>query len=274
MAIDNQTKIDYFKEPLAGKTAEEAFKTKLTGILESHEENINQNISSIANLESSVSGLESSVSGLESSVSGLESSVSGLESIKIEKSIFTALNDFIVGTGVGTYVKKTPSEIRTILNVEEGATKEPTGSIAFITHTTLPYGYLKANGAAISRTTYANLFALIGTTFGVGDGSTTFNLPDLRGYFLRGWDDGRGVDSGRTLGSTQQDQFQEHDHNEGLGAKVLTQSGASGPTVIGMAPINITSFTGPIQLTQGVASGRSGTETRPKNIALMAIIKY
>ena len=65
---------------------------------------------------------------------------------------------------------------------------------------TPPTGWLKCNGAAISRTAYAKLFAAIGTVFGAGDGFTTFNLPDLRGEFVRGWDDGRGVDGGRAFG--------------------------------------------------------------------------
>lgn len=58
-----------------------------------------------------------------------------------------------------------------------------------------PYGWLECNGAAISRATYAALFANIGTAFGVGNGTTTFNIPDLRGEFIRGWDNGRGVDN-------------------------------------------------------------------------------
>ena len=58
-----------------------------------------------------------------------------------------------------------------------------TGSIVMYGSTTIPTGYLECNAQAVSRTTYANLFAVIGTTFGVGDGSTTFNLPDLRDNF-------------------------------------------------------------------------------------------
>ncbi len=54
-----------------------------------------------------------------------------------------------------------------------------------------PPGWLLCDGAAVSRTTYANLFAAIGTTAGPGDGSTTFNLPDYQGYFLRGVDHGK-----------------------------------------------------------------------------------
>lgn len=85
----------------------------------------------------------------------------------------------------------------------------PSGAVMTFAMNTAPTGWLKANGAAVSRTTYAALFSAIGTTFGVGNGSTTFNLPDLRGEFMRGWDDGRGVDSGRAFGSAQLDQMQK-----------------------------------------------------------------
>jgi microcystin-dependent protein len=71
---------------------------------------------------------------------------------------------------------------------------QPAQVVAFARNTP-PTGWLPCNGGAVSRTTYASLFASIGTTFGVGDGSTTFNLPDLRGEFVRGWDNGRGVDN-------------------------------------------------------------------------------
>lgn len=67
----------------------------------------------------------------------------------------------------------------------------------------LPDGYIKANGAELSRTVYAWLFSKIGTTWGAGNGSTTFNAPDLRAEFLRGLDDGRGVDPARVIGSAQ-----------------------------------------------------------------------
>ncbi|MEH6566916.1 MAG: phage tail protein, partial [Halopseudomonas sp.] len=79
----------------------------------------------------------------------------------------------------------------------------PAGMLAHFARTTAPTGWLKANGAAVGRVAYADLFAAIGTTFGAGDGFNTFNLPDLRGEFIRGWDDGKGVDVGRALGSWQ-----------------------------------------------------------------------
>lgn len=92
------------------------------------------------------------------------------------------------------------------------ATAVPAGAVSAFARNTAPDGWLKANGAAVSRTAYAALYSAIGTTFGAGDGSTTFNLPDLRGEFVRGWDDSRGVDSGRAFGSSQADQNKQHSH--------------------------------------------------------------
>lgn len=133
----------------------------------------------------------------------------------------------------------------------------PSGSVSFFASNTAPSGYLKANGAAVSRTAYASLFAVIGTTFGGGDGVTTFTLPDLRGEFLRGWDDSRGVDSGRVFGSSQADDFKSHTH------EVLVNSGqlgaGGGSNYLGQP--NLSGATG-------------GTETRPRNVALLACIKY
>lgn len=99
-----------------------------------------------------------------------------------------------------------------IYSKEEVDAKVPAGAILHFARTTAPPGWLKCNGSAISRVAYADLFAAIGTTFGSGDGFTTFNLPDLRGEFIRGWDDGRGVDGGRAFGSAQAGAIQSHDH--------------------------------------------------------------
>ena len=92
-----------------------------------------------------------------------------------------------------------------LLNADDLSGMVPSGAVLYFAGQTAPAGWLKANGAAVSRTAYAALFAAIGTTYGAGDGSTTFNLPDLRGEFMRGWDDGRGIDRGRAFGSAQGD---------------------------------------------------------------------
>ncbi|SAK88016.1 phage tail collar domain-containing protein [Caballeronia catudaia] len=88
----------------------------------------------------------------------------------------------------------------------------PPGALLPFMGSAVPVGYLLANGAAVSRQTYAALFAAIGTTYGAGNGSTTFNLPDTRGVCLRGLDNGRGLDPGRALGSYQADSYAWHGH--------------------------------------------------------------
>ena len=165
----------------------------------------------------------------------------------------------------------------------------PTGSVHMMATTTVPSGYLKCNGAAVSRTTYADLFAIIGTAHGAGDGSSTFELPDLRGEFVRGWDDSRGVDSGRNFGSAQSDQNKQHNHsasatssvsdpghfhdvpysNSDSGDGVIEESGTG---FSGVEPTN--SATTGISVSTSVSIGNSGgNEARPRNIAMMYVIK-
>lgn len=123
----------------------------------------------------------------------------------------------------------------------------------------LPAGWLYCNGQAVSRITYSGLFAMISTLYGAGDGSTTFNIPDLRGAFVRGWDDARGLDPGRSFASYQEDAFKSHTHTYTM--KYIT-GGASG----GGDPLNL----GTTTFNTGAAGG---TETRPKNYALYYCIK-
>lgn len=136
------------------------------------------------------------------------------------------------------------------------------GQVAFYGMSSAPTGWLKANGAAVSRTTYATLFAAIGTTFGTGDGSSTFNLPDLRGEFPRGWDDSRGVDSGRAFGSAQSGQVEAHTHQYNSYQNAApNQAWINGGSAWGNnGPWTSTSY--------------GGNETRPRNIALLACIRY
>ena len=95
----------------------------------------------------------------------------------------------------------------------QGAVSAPAGTIDVFAGTTAPSGWLLCAGQTVSRSTYANLFAVVGTTYGAGDGSTTFALPDLRGRVIAGKDDmggsaasrltagGSGI-AGTTLGAT------------------------------------------------------------------------
>jgi len=162
------------------------------------------------------------------------------------------------------------------------------GAVAYFAMSSAPTGWLKANGAAVSRTTYATLFTAIGTTFGNGDGSTTFNLPDLRGEFLRGYDDSRGVDSGRTFGSSQKGSLVAFDV-PGVGVfnigttTLLTLAAAQ--AVIGLDAYSTGDYAGgqipgvtatsTDTLPGDIAGGQCGSGvTRPRNIALLACIKY
>ena len=143
----------------------------------------------------------------------------------------------------------------------------PAGTVIPYGSTSAPYGYIKCNGAAISRTVYADLFVAMGTAFGSGDGSTTFNLPDLRGEFIRGWDDGRGVDSGRSFGSSQSHAFQDHTHNHSdHTAGFSHQTHYSGPHGPSSQYDSTRTTTG--------ASGNTAGETRPRNIAMLYCVKY
>lgn len=178
---------------------------------------------------------------------------------------------------------------------------------------TAPSGWLKCNGAAVSRTTYARLFAKVGTTWGAGDGTTTFGIPDARGEFLRGWDDGRGVDSGRDFASAQGGQNEQHNHASGsisgsagnatisgafgirrseaggLSETTSNYSGAfsEGGTGVGDQArietgssldeprlINFSNTHNHSVTISGSTANSGGDEARPRNIALLYCIKY
>ena len=160
------------------------------------------------------------------------------------------------------------------------------GMVAFFARTTPPSGWLKANGAAVSRTTYAALFAAIGTTFGAGDGRTTFNLPDLRGEFIRGLDDGRNIDIGRRLGTAQGDAIRNitgkldgsamGSGNQVLEGKMIA-SGAIGTTYQQRQWSGDQGGWGEQSVSFDFDASRVvpiANENRPRNVALLACIKY
>lgn len=168
------------------------------------------------------------------------------------------------GTGTGAM---TPPVTRAVLAAALSKQFTP-GDIKLCAKNSIDEGWLECNGAAVSRTAYAELFAAIGTTFGSGDGSTTFNLPETRGEFIRGWAHTRGVDTGRVFGSSQGEAIINHVH--GSGAQCYNTAGWNGSTYC------LHWGTGSSQGTfnTGNPTSGGGTETRPRNIALMFCIKY
>jgi hypothetical protein len=172
------------------------------------------------------------------------------------------------------------------------------GCVAAFASPEAPSGWLECNGQAIGRTEFARLFARIGTAFGAGNGSTTFNVPDLRGLLIRGWDHGSGIDSGRSFGSYQADAFQDHKHyfygiystisggwhdhvvhTGGFWSSVKLSGGGSyairrhdeGHRSWGESHSHGYTPSGSIS---GAVSGSRANETRPKNRALMYCIKF
>jgi microcystin-dependent protein len=166
--------------------------------------------------------------------------------------------------------------------VSSGATTAPTfnalvGSIALFAGTTAPNGWLKCDGTGnLSRSQYLNLWNFANSSnnivdettwlagrigsFSTGNGSTTFRIPDLRGEFVRALADGKAVDTGRVIGTAQADDFKSHSH--------LLKRDASGAGATGGDTGN--SWNGSYRTTETAG----GTETRPRNIALLYCIKF
>lgn len=168
----------------------------------------------------------------------------------------------------------------------------PTGIMTPLSGTTVPQGWVRANGQSLSRSAYPALWAFVQTSenlasseeaktagqYGPGNGATTFTVPNLEadgGYFIRP------VSSGRGIGTVQQDEFKSHDHGGATGPAgshshdyVLINNGPSAGGSGGGKTINRT--TGQTSVAPNhthPVTAQGGTETRPKNIAYPVIIK-
>jgi microcystin-dependent protein len=176
----------------------------------------------------------------------------------------------------------------------------PAGAVMHYAMQTAPDGWLVCNGATVSRLTYSALFAAIGTSYGAGDGVTTFKLPDLRGEFIRGWDGGRGVDGGRAFGTLQADAFKTHNHAitdpghthrvadpghthamsqiENFNSIGITRNtdrgGGDNRSTAGPLPSARTGITIASSSTNITIADAGSIETRPRNVALLPCIKY
>ncbi|WP_233201081.1 tail fiber protein [Chromobacterium alticapitis] len=163
-----------------------------------------------------------------------------------------------------------------------------TGQVAFFAMATPPDGWLPANGTTISRSTFASLFAAIGTTYGAGDGTTTFNLPDLRGEFVRGWD--ANVDQGRVFGSKQKGSLVIHNDDQDIyaGGIINNMTNKAVRDVAGYDFVpEVKDYTSGLVINnltllnqQAISQVFGGNPqnwmymTRPRNIALLPCIKY
>jgi microcystin-dependent protein len=175
----------------------------------------------------------------------------------------------------------------------------PSGAMTAFAGSSAPSGWLMCNGSAVNRTTYSALFAVIGTTYGSGDGSTTFNLPNTQGVFLRGA--GSQVVNSVTYtgeyGTTSSDSLQGHEHtvststtgvslspngdfvyyNHGGFTNSWSIGGGSNVSLEGTISVSDPGHTH--TLSDPTSDGTNGTprvanETRPVNLAINYIIKY
>lgn len=164
----------------------------------------------------------------------------------------------------------------------------PAGVVFPFAGTVAPYGYLLCNGDPVSIAEYPQLFLAIGTSHGIGDGSTTFNLPDYRGRFLRGVDGdaGRDLDKGlrsatnggnpgNAVGSVQEDVNKLHGHPVRWNNQGSASADLFGGIVLNSdSVVDTASYTGSVTSTRGQnIGGDGGSESRPKNINVNYIIK-
>lgn len=163
-------------------------------------------------------------------------------------------------------------------NLNRPGDGSPVGSIVYFAASAAPVGWFECNGAVLDKTIYVDLFNVIGYSFG-GSGNQ-FLLPDLRGEFLRGWDNGRGVDSSRAFGTAQTDAMRRL-----VGEAPMYAVGGfgNGSGVFSQLPQNAQgNGTSPAQYpnygvrfdSQAALPSNTASEFRPRNVAFLPCIKY
>jgi len=166
----------------------------------------------------------------------------------------------------------------------------PTGSVLQVIFSAAPQGWLLANGSTIGNVgsgathesaDYEDLFVLCVNYFGnagteLWANGDTVMLPDLRGYFVRGWDNSRGIDSGRAINTTQTDENKSHNHGGGDHTHNHWGSipmGGISHSIINSSSSSSSSQQSGLIVSSGTIISTEGSESRPKNIALNYIIK-
>lgn len=241
--------------------------TDVQGAIDEVNGNVDVDSARIGALETTVGGAGS---GLVKDVSDLGTAVGTLETTVGDSNAGLVKDVADLGTTVGDSSAGLVKDVSD-LQTEVAGLALPSGMITPYGGTTAPSGWLLCDGTAVSRETYANLFAVIGTAFGSGDGSTTFNVPDMRecttkGAGLYGGTVGAHVDSdGLDVGEFIDDRVQSHTHTytERYNAMGYVQGGTVEMYNDGNATTVATSTNG----------GRYGDTTEVKSIGVNYIIK-
>jgi len=198
--------------------------------------------------------------------------------------------------GIGTPDTPIPNDKLTIngsLNVSGVFNMMPVGTVLMFTGSTAPNGFFVCDGTPVSRTTYANLFSIIGTTFGIGDGSSTFNLPDMRESVPVGAGTLDSIKQGSnhgaiathdsySVGIFKDDQVQGHKHKDAeYYSPVLDgifggeYGGYHSPNIQDRGNSNTNILYTSTPITDGTnGTPRAGTTTHGKQLGLNFIIKY
>lgn len=184
-----------------------------------------------------------------------------------DRSTKVANTEFVSNTA-GVIIAQLQASVAALQDAINSTRPVPAASVFYLATTTVPYGYLEANGQAVSIATYNALWIALGQP---NNGNGTFNIPDLRGEFIRSWDNGRGVDPGRVFRSVQGSQNADHTHSyvdtyyrEAWGPNGNGPGIGSNRTDYDNYDYNYTRNT----------NGSGGSEARPRNVALMPIIKW
>lgn len=254
----------------------------------------------------------STSAGITAVVGVCNTTVSSGGTVKIDYGFYNSFSSLTAGTiyyiGTGGAITSTkpslyPVEVgravsATRINLNFREDDKPVGTIITTALTAAPKGYLECDGSEVSRTTHARLFGELGVIYGNGDGSTTFNLPDYRGRFLRGFDNTAGTDpdagsrtdrgdgtTGDAVGTKQLDAMQGHHHTqEHTNANFqFTNTPSTGSVNSGFLDGSNTAGSHPSSTPHHLAKdpytdGTNGTprtssETRPANINVMYCIK-
>lgn len=158
-----------------------------------------------------------------------------------------------------------PDKAAALLNLGAASAEDvlraanPIGTIIAFYGSTAPSGYLPCSGQSVSNTIFPELVEFL------NPGNSSATLPDLRGEFLRGWDNGRGIDLGRAIKTAQLDELKSHGHDLSNGGRAMT-TGGTGNSLTGPAGGSAINPSVSILPT-------GGAETRPRNIAVLYCIK-